>query len=336
MPTGGRRYLSIAGAVALGVLLLMGLTRAQPFAPNDQLAYFGRTLVAAVGLAPASAQSGKPAANAGARSVCYGPETAAGFRECQFTDADGQKMNFLLYTPVSQDRQRKYPLVLVLHGGGERAKPGMTPQASHALLAGASYVKIWGLGATGTDAPGIQARWPSFVVVPQLTYPDRWVDVPPAHGSYALAAKPTVELRLAKEIVDEVQREYGGVDADRRYITGISLGGYGTWDAIERWPRYFAAAVPVAGAGDPAKAYVLKDLPIWAFHGAADPIVPVSGSRDMVAAIRAAGGQPRYTEYADAEHAIWPQVYALDERGQTSDVFAWLFAQRLPTASNPH
>jgi predicted peptidase len=105
------------------------------------------------------------------------------------------------------------------------------------------------------------------------------------------------------------------------------MGAYGVWDAIERWPTYFAAAAPASGAGDPALAGELVDLPIWAFHGGADRVVPVSGSRDMIQAITAADGQPRYTEYAGSDHPIWHAVYGISD-DPANPLYPWLFAQR--------
>jgi predicted peptidase len=99
------------------------------------------------------------------------------------------------------------------------------------------------------------------------------------------------------------------------------------WDAIERWPDYFAAAVPVAGAGDPSHAAELAHVPIWDFHGADDTNVPVSGSRAMIQAIQSAGGSPRYTEFVGATHTIWMQVYG------DSAMLEWLFAQSNPSAA---
>jgi predicted peptidase len=165
-------------------------------------------------------------------------------------------------------------------------------------------------------------------VLPQVAAPNRFVDVPANGGSYTLAPQPNDTLRMSKEIVDTVQLMYHDIDANRLYITGLSMGGYGTWEAIERWPNYFAAAAPIAGAGDPSKAARLVNLPIWAFHGTEDPDVPVSGSRDMIQAIRAAGGNPRYTEYAGQGHGSWEIPYTiLGSPSPTPDFFAWLYAQ---------
>jgi len=232
-----------------------------------------------------------------------------------YTDAQGMSMTYYLSIPHPIEPGQRYPLVLLLHGGGERGKSTNTPQQNRSLLLRQSYVAVWSSAA-------VQKRWPSFIVVPQVMDNDRLVDVPASSGSYWMASQPSNSLRLAREIVDALRQEYRAIDPTRIYITGISMGGYGIWDAVVRWPTYFAAAAPIAGAGDPSHASVLVDLPIWAFHGTADTIVPVAGSRDMIQAIRAAGGHPRYTEYVGAGHGIWMQVYT------SPDFLSWLFAQR--------
>ena len=105
------------------------------------------------------------------------------------------------------------------------------------------------------------------------------------------------------------------------------MGGYGTWDAIERSPGYFAAAAPLSGAGDPSKASVLIHLPIWAFQGAKDTTLPVSGSRDMIYAIEQAGRHPLYTEYPNDGHDLWqPGKVYTPSTGPA--FFTWLFSQK--------
>ena len=254
--------------------------------------------------------------------------SAGGYQEFQFTDRQGRAMNFLMYIPPSGSPGQKYPLVLVLEGSGEEAIPGMSPTQGLALLPGHPYVTPWVPDPANPGAPSVQSRWPSFIVIPQLTMPNRWVDVSGHQGSYQIAANPSVGLEMAKELTDTLQAEYTQMDGSRLYVTGISMGGYGTWEMVERWPGYFAAAVPVAGGGDPSKAYLLKGLPIWVFQGAADPIDPISGSRDMVAAIKAAGGNPRYTEFAGFGHddGTWAAVYNLGVPAP-NNLFQWLFAQ---------
>ncbi|HET9016424.1 MAG TPA: dienelactone hydrolase family protein, partial [Thermomicrobiaceae bacterium] len=255
------------------------------------------------------------------------------FRNCVYQDGFGATLTFYLYLPDGYNPTQKYPLVLMLHGGGERAIAQKTAAQNRAKLLDTPYAAVWGPGANVPYSPAVQKRWPSFVVVPQLLYPDRWVDVNPHQGSYVQAADPTPSLYMAKAIVDELRAKYASVDPTRLYITGMSLGGYGTWDAIERWPTYFAAAGPICGAGDPALASKLVHLPIWAFAGSADPIVPVSGSRTMIAAIRKDGGHPLYTEYPGVGHVSWIYPYAVDgQRTASTAFYSWLFSQHRATA----
>jgi predicted peptidase len=237
-------------------------------------------------------------------------------------------MTFYLYLPKGYNPDIKYPLVMLLHGGGQSADPTKTAEENRAALIFDPYAEIWGPGFPQPDSTDVQGTWPCFVVLPQVVTPNRFVDVPAGQGSYTMAAEPNTALRMSKEIVDSLQIMYHDIDPNRLYLTGLSMGGYGVWEAIERWPNYFAAAAPIAGGGDPSKAADLVNLPIWAFQGSADTTVPVAASRDMIAAIRAAGGNPRYTEYAGAEHGVWVNPYTLlGQPSPTPDFFSWLFSQ---------
>ena len=249
------------------------------------------------------------------------PTTPHGYSTFTYTDAGGMKMTYYLYIPDHYNPHMKYPLLLMLHGGGEVAKTNATPQQNSEVLLKQFYVQTW-------ISSGIQEKWPSFILVPQVTAPNRWVNVPASTGSYTLAPQPSNSLRMAKEILDMLQLQYTGIDPTRLYVTGLSMGGYGTWEAVERWPNYFAAAVPLSGAGDPSQAALLVHQPIWAFHGAKDTTVPVSGSRDMIAAITAAGGHPLYTEYPNAGHGLWGPGQVYDPKADPA-FFAWLFSQKL-------
>lgn len=134
------------------------------------------------------------------------------------------------------------------------------------------------------------------------------------------AENPIEPGGLVLDLIDALSKEYR-VDTDRIYLTGLSLGD-GTWALISRKPDLLAAALPVCGGGDPARAKKLTTLPIWCFHGDKDELVPVERSREMIAAIKKAGVKPEYTEYKGVGHDSWTRTSKNDE------VLDWLFKQK--------
>jgi predicted peptidase len=160
--------------------------------------------------------------------------------------------------------------------------------------------------------PEMQTRHPAFVVAPQLPPGNRW-DAPGASmASYAL---------LLIELLAGLREEFP-IDSNRLYLVGQSLGGFGTWDLIIKSPPLFAAAVPLCGGGDPTRASVISNLPIWAFHGGKDQTVSANESTVMVAALRALGSGVKYTEYPEIGHDVWTVAFT------DADLPEWLFAQR--------
>ena len=146
------------------------------------------------------------------------------------------------------------------------------------------------------------------------------------HSSFAglihfIPAEPTEPTRLTLELLDALRKEFG-IDAKRIYITGLSMGGFGTWDMIARRPDYFAAAVPICGGGKPETAALFKDVPIHCYHGAKDPAVPQKQSDDMIEALKKAGGKPEYTVFPDAAHDSWTAAYA------DPKLYDWMLAQK--------
>ena len=234
------------------------------------------------------------------------PDRRDRFEARTFVDADEGKLHYRLLRPKDYDPKQKYPLVLFLHGAGERGDDN-SKQLVHAMNDFAS--------------DEIMAKYPAFVIAPQCPTGKRWVEVDWSADSHTMPAEPSVPLRQALQIVKDLQKEFS-VDADRLYITGLSMGGYGVWDAIQRHPDLFAAAAPVCGGGDPAFAKQIARIPIWAFHGAEDTAVKPKRSREMIAAIEAAGGKPKYTEYPKVGHNSWAPTYS------DPALYAWLFAQK--------
>lgn len=227
-----------------------------------------------------------------------------------YTDAARGKLLYRLHVPKSYDASKKYPLVLFLHGAGGRGDDNL-----------GQLVDTRGNDATKWAGPEFQLKNPCFILAPQCPANKKWVDVDWSAPKGTMPKEPTDELRMTLEVLRVLQKEYS-IDPSRLYVTGLSMGGYGTWDLICRHPELFAAAVPVCGGGDETQAERVKKLPLWCFHGANDKVVPTLRSRNMVEAIRTAGGDPKYTEYEGVGHDSWVKAYS--EPGLAE----WVFAQK--------
>lgn len=223
-----------------------------------------------------------------------------------YAASDGKSLNFRQLNPIKVEEGKKYPLVIFLHGAGERGDDNQV-QLKHGMDKFAS--------------PAVREKYPCYVIAPQCPAGEQWVNVPWSADKHKNPEKPSGAMGRVFEVVDAYVKNLP-VDADRIYITGLSMGGYGTWDAIARRPNFFAAAIPICGGGDSSDVSAYKSLPIWAFHGDKDTAVKVERSRDMIAALKKAGGDPKYTEYPGVGHNSWTETYNND------DVIAWLFAQK--------
>lgn len=195
------------------------------------------------------------------------------------------EMPYRLFRPATR---RRVPLVLYLHGSGGLGDDNLKQLAFGNIFG----TRVWLL-------PENQQRFPCYVVAPQT---DRgWI-------RYDFSQSPAKELpgfgdgaRMALEIVDALRREFA-VDERRICIAGNSLGGAGVWNMLANRPNFFAAAVICCGGVSPDDGTGSSATPLWNFHGDADEVVPVSSSRDRIAARRKAGGHPVYTEYAGVDH----------------------------------
>jgi len=167
----------------------------------------------------------------------------------------------------------------------------------------------------------IMAKYPAFVIAPQCPDDRKWVEVDWRLDAHTLPESPSVSLEATLRLIEALQKEFD-IDSTRIYLTGLSMGGYGVWDMLARKPELFAAAVPICGGGDPAVAAKFKDVPLWAFQGDQDDAVKPKRSREMIDALKAAGGTPKYTEYPGVGHDSWTQTYA------DPALYEWLFAQR--------
>ncbi len=200
-----------------------------------------------------------------------------------------QEYQYLRYLPpgYAEDREKRWPLVLFLHGAGERGRD-------------LEMIKRHGLPKlidAGKDFP--------FVVVSPQCPPGEWWNI------FALEG-----------LIEQAARERR-IDRDRIYVTGLSMGGFGTWALAVRHPERYAAILPICGGGERQLARVLREMPVWAFHGEADPVVPVERSEEMIEAIKKRGGSPRLTVYPGVKHDSWTATY------ENPDIYEWMLRQRL-------
>lgn len=226
----------------------------------------------------------------------------------QYVSEDGDTLNYRISFPDFSGSEI-YPVLLFLHGAGERGNDNI------------SQLK-WGVQNFATNEAIM--RYKPIVIAPQAPRNSRWSNF---EGNFRegdplrLAEQPSKPMKLVIEMLDQVLAD-APADSTRIYITGLSMGGFGTWDAIARWPDKFAAAVPVCGGGDPTTAERITGIPVWAIHGADDPTVPAELSRQMIDALWEAGAQPGYTEYPAVGHFSWVQAY------EDTYLLSWLFSQR--------
>lgn len=232
-------------------------------------------------------------------------ELAARFEARVQKDKDGHTLPYRLLRPEPYEPGKKYPLVIFFHGAGERGTDNLA-QLVH--------------GVTVFATTENRKKYPCFVMAPQCPADKRWVEMDWSAPSGVQPAEPSDPMRLAIAAADALEKEFS-IDRRREYVTGLSMGGFGTWDAITRYPKRFAAAAPVCGGGDEAVAARAKKIPVWAFHGSADNVVMPDRSRHMVEALRKAGAEPKYTEYPGVGHNSWDKAYADPE------LLSWLFSQ---------
>ena len=217
-----------------------------------------------------------------------GEESLGEQRECVFEQT--VRLRYLLFLPQDYGTGigEKWPLILYLHGVGERGDD-------------LELVNIHGI-------PKIVERQPDFPFIalsPQCPNETTWWD----H-----------HLTL-KGLLDEIVANYA-VDEARIYLTGLSMGGYGTWGLATAYSKLFAAIAPICGSGLPEFAFQLKDVPVWAFHGADDDLVELEAGQRMVDALRACGGNVRFTVYPGVGHDSWPPTY------DNPALYEWLLKHR--------
>jgi predicted esterase len=195
---------------------------------------------------------------------------------------------YLLYLPdgYAADTAKKWPLMIFLHGSGE---------------SGSDLAKVKANGPPKLAEAG--KKFPFIIVSPQAPPNTGWQD------------------QVMKALLDSLKNKYR-VDKERIYLTGLSMGGFGTWNIAEKFPEEFAAIAPICGGGDEQKVWELRHMPVWCFHGAKDDVVPLAASQRMVDALKKYNGDVKFTVYPDANHNSWEVTYNNDS------LYTWLLAQK--------
>lgn len=212
-----------------------------------------------------------------------------GVAKAQQTDESFvMEMKYLLYLPdgYATDTLQKWPLMIFLHGSGE---------------SGTELAKVKVHGPPKLIEQG--KKFPFIVVSPQA---------PPQTGW---------QVEVLKSMLDDLKKKYR-VDRDRIYLTGLSMGGYGTWNFSLKYPDELAAIAPVCGGGDAGEVWKLRHMPVWCFHGAKDDVVPPSESQKMVDGLKKYNSNVRFTLYPDANHNSWDTTYSNDS------LYTWLLSQK--------
>lgn len=231
----------------------------------------------------------------------FAQQQRSGFQLKVFKD-DAGSHKYAVFVPAGYTPAKKWPVILFLHGAGERGTDGLLPT---------------GVGL-GPLVKAREANFPFLVVFPQNEE---------VHGRILTGWGPdTPDGKRALAILAQVEKDFS-VDPKREILTGWSMGGYGVWEIAAANPERWLSVVALSGGGDVTLAGKLKDVRVWAYHGARDKVVRPEGTRSLVEAIKAAGGQPRYTEIADGDHNIWTQVYD-DDR-----LFAWMLSPKSDPAT---
>jgi len=228
------------------------------------------------------------------------------FGKERFTDGKGDTLNYRILTPDYNLTQR-YPLVIFLHGSGERGKDNEKQLQ-------------WGVLNFATDQ--MMVAHPAFVLAPQCPEKQGWsnLDRKPGSRQMRLLTQPSRPMALLIALIHQFIQKHP-VDTTRIYITGLSMGGFGTFDLLERCPQLFAAAVPVCGAGDTSKVAFFAHVPVWIFHGAEDAAVDPLCSKDMLDALQKSGAHPGLTLYPGVGHFSWLSAYS------DPAMIEWLFRQ---------
>lgn len=237
----------------------------------------------------------------------------APFEKREYDFAGGKKLPYRILYPENYDKTKKYPLLLLLHGGGERGSDNEKQLAHGARL----FLKEEN-----------RKNFPAIIVAPQCPEETYWASVKidrtkqPFTIDFDYSAEPNWPLVAANELIKKLSDEES-IDKSRVYITGLSMGGMGTFESVYRYPDLYTAALPICGGGDVNRYDKrLRKTAFWVFHGAADAVVDVNLSRQMVGKLKSLKTEVKYSEYPGVNHNSWDNAFA------EKDYLSWMFSHK--------
>jgi predicted peptidase len=230
------------------------------------------------------------------------------FRKEVYVNKKGDRLPYRLYVPLGYDKNRKYPLLVWLHGTDGRGTDNLKQLTKQNQLATHFWIR-----------KDVQLSFPVLLFVPQCPVGQNWAD-PELN-------QPGLYLQMTREALAKIQLQYS-IDPDRIYAGGQSMGGLGIWSLLQKYPGLWAGAIVISAYDNFTDIPAIAQVPVWVFQGDADESVPVTMVRDMVRQLKKANGNVRYTEYHHANHDVWNQAFA------DPDLLPWLSAQHRTAAAN--
>jgi predicted peptidase len=231
--------------------------------------------------------------------------------EAKFFENQEDTLPYRILLPKDYNPQNAYPLLIVLHGAGERGND------NEAQLVHGSYL---------FQTEQFRAKYPAIVVFPQCPKDSYWANVERDYNvslekkyNYAKSLPKNHQLEMVEALMTFLETNYR-IDPNRRYLGGLSMGGMGTFELVSRNPDYFAAAFPICGGANPNWASLLQKTPLWIFHGEQDDVVWAEHSKRMFRALKELDAPVKLTLYPEVKHDSWHNAFA------DPDLFQWLFS----------
>ena len=238
-----------------------------------------------------------------------------------FKGSNGTEIPYRLYVPENYNPNKKYSFLLFLHGAGNRGSDNKNQISQHMGM----ILRILNGETAEIDGKSVKLADEVIILIPQCAGSNQWVDTPwgkTPDPSYNVDEIPqSASMTAVLELVDKLKSSYN-LDTNKFYASGLSMGGFGVWDLLMRYPDMFAAAVPMGSAADLSKANVLKNIPIWTFHQILDTRVASEGTVNIVKELVKAGGDIKFTAYFEKQHDAWTKGYA------EKDLLNWLFSHK--------